>query len=261
MPREPWFRAPKSRLSMKAQDSGRRWHPKRWNVHLHSVASRDLLLEVEFAGFQKTRRTGIVVNIQQQSVIDVSLTPGEVTQTVEVEASAPLLQTAERLGRRDSRIRRKSTTCRSAAATTTSWRASPRASLTPSRRAAASPQPDGLPPTARGRPRTTTCSTASTTTRNNVDFLSGAAYVVKPPVDAIGEIKLLTNSFSAEYGRAGGAVLNATLKSGTNAVPRQRLGVPPQRRLNAADFFQHTRGGGKGAYDRTSSASPAAARS
>ena len=51
---------------------------------------------------------------------------------------------------------------------------------------------------------------------SNVDFLSGVAYIVKPPVDAVDEIKILTSSFSAEYGRAGGAVLNTTLKSGTN---------------------------------------------
>ena len=64
---------------------------------------------------------------------------------------------------------------------------------------------------------------------SNVDFLGGTAYVVKPPVDAIAEIKVLTSSFGAEYGRAGGAVLSATLKSGLQRVPRQRLGVQPQR--------------------------------
>ena len=53
---------------------------------------------------------------------------------------------------------------------------------------------------------------------SNVDFLSGVAYVVKPPIDAVDEIKILTSSFSAEYGRAGGAVLNTTLKSGTNKL-------------------------------------------
>src|SRR5262249_39156879 len=51
---------------------------------------------------------------------------------------------------------------------------------------------------------------------SSVDFLNGTAYVIKPPVDAIGEFKIQTNAFSAEFGRAGGAVLNATMKSGTN---------------------------------------------
>ena len=33
---------------------------------------------------------------------------------------------------------------------------------------------------------------------SNVDFLSGVAYIVKPPVDAVDEIKIMTSSFSAE---------------------------------------------------------------
>ena len=51
---------------------------------------------------------------------------------------------------------------------------------------------------------------------NDVDFLSGEADVVKPPVDAIQEFNIQTNNFSAEFGRAGGAIVNATIKSGTN---------------------------------------------
>src|SRR4029078_6248462 len=33
---------------------------------------------------------------------------------------------------------------------------------------------------------------------SNVDFLSGVAYIVKPPIDAVAEIKILTSSFNAE---------------------------------------------------------------
>ena len=65
---------------------------------------------------------------------------------------------------------------------------------------------------------------------SNVDFLSGVAYIVKPPIDAVDEIKVMTSSFSAEYGRAGGAVLNTTLKSGSNQLRGHGLGVLPQRR-------------------------------
>ena len=34
--------------------------------------------------------------------------------------------------------------------------------------------------------------------------------------DAVEEFKVQTNNFSAEFGRAGGAVINATFRSGTN---------------------------------------------
>ena len=83
---------------------------------------------------------------------------------------------------------------------------------------------------------------------SNVDFLSGVAYIVKPPVDAVDEIKILTSSFSAEYGRAGGAVLNTTLKSGTNALRGSVWEFDRNDALNATDFFANRAGLKKGKY-------------
>jgi len=40
--------------------------------------------------------------------------------------------------------------------------------------------------------------------------------VVQPSPDAITEFRVITSNFSAEYGRVGGAVVNAALRSGTN---------------------------------------------
>src|SRR6185312_10730157 len=40
--------------------------------------------------------------------------------------------------------------------------------------------------------------------------------VVQPPPDAIQEFRVQTRTYSSEFGNSAGAVINATLKSGTN---------------------------------------------
>src|SRR5205814_10615202 len=53
----------------------------------------------------------------------------------------------------------------------------------------------------------------------NVNLSSFAENVaVNPTIDAVSEFQAITNAFSAEYGRTGGAVFNVVLKSGTNKL-------------------------------------------
>lgn len=49
---------------------------------------------------------------------------------------------------------------------------------------------------------------------NNDTFNTG--FVLRPPPDAIQEFKILTHSYSAEYGRNAGSVVNVVTKSGSN---------------------------------------------
>jgi hypothetical protein len=53
---------------------------------------------------------------------------------------------------------------------------------------------------------------------NLVDIATGASYVSQPPPDALAEFKVQTGNYSAEFGHSAGAVVNASLKSGTNSV-------------------------------------------
>jgi hypothetical protein len=53
---------------------------------------------------------------------------------------------------------------------------------------------------------------------NVIDFINQTSYVIGPSLDAIGEMRVLTNGYNAEYGRAAGGVVEVTLKSGTNAL-------------------------------------------
>ena len=73
---------------------------------------------------------------------------------------------------------------------------------------------------------------------NAVDFLNGTNFVILPPVDAIQEFKVQTADFSAELGRSAGAVLNATIKSGTNSIHGAAWEFFRNDKLDAADWFE-----------------------
>jgi hypothetical protein len=51
-----------------------------------------------------------------------------------------------------------------------------------------------------------------------VDQQNSSNVVSQPSVDALAEFSIQTNNFSAEYGQAAGAVINATIRSGTNTI-------------------------------------------
>lgn len=56
--------------------------------------------------------------------------------------------------------------------------------------------------------------------------------------DAVGEFKVVTNNYSAEYGRAGGAIINAAYRSGTNEYHATAWNFLRNTDLNAVGFFQ-----------------------
>src|SRR6202020_435646 len=77
-------------------------------------------------------------------------------------------------------------------------------------------------------------------------FLNGTNYIVLPPLDAIQEFKVQTADFSAELGRSAGAVLNATVKSGSNSIHGAVWELVRNDKLDAADWFEDNSGTGKG---------------
>ena len=60
---------------------------------------------------------------------------------------------------------------------------------------------------------------------------------MQPSPDALAEFKVITSNFSAEYGRVGGGVINAALRSGTNQFHGTGYEFLRNTALNAAGFI------------------------
>jgi len=63
---------------------------------------------------------------------------------------------------------------------------------------------------------------------------------LQPSVDALQEFKIQTNGYSAEFGRAAGAVVNAVIKSGTNDIHGSVYEFHRDQHLDAANFFANS---------------------
>src|SRR5215471_19127670 len=91
--------------------------------------------------------------------------------------------------------------------------------------------------------------------RNNEFLLDGApnnsiqggnnlAYV--PPVDAVQEFKIITNSYDAQYGRTSGGVVNVEIKSGGNQFHGSLYEFYRRNWLDANNLLANTQGRPKG---------------
>jgi hypothetical protein len=70
---------------------------------------------------------------------------------------------------------------------------------------------------------------------NNDTFNTG--FVTRPPPDAIQEFKILTHSYSAEYGRNAGSVVNVVTRSGTNILRGAAWEFNRDDALQARNYF------------------------
>ncbi len=74
--------------------------------------------------------------------------------------------------------------------------------------------------------------------------------VIQPPVDALEEFRIQTRTYSAEFGRSAGAIINASIKQGTNAVRGSVFGFFRDEALTATRFFTEQAGEEKGKFDQ-----------
>ena len=70
-----------------------------------------------------------------------------------------------------------------------------------------------------------------------VDLQNSSPVVIQPSVDALQEFRIETNNYSAQYGYSAGAVVNATIKSGTNAIHGDAFEFIRNSDVDARNFF------------------------
>jgi len=75
----------------------------------------------------------------------------------------------------------------------------------------------------------------------NLGIDSGFQYVSQPSVDAIDEFAIQTSNFAAEFGQAGGGVMNATIKSGSNTIHGSAYDYIANEALNANNAYTNAR--------------------
>src|SRR5438093_7312558 len=174
---------------------------------------------VQLSGFQSQVRSGIALTVGREAVVDFRLAVGAVSQTVEVKGEAPLVElTNANLGGLvdDRTIREMPLNSRSwdtlaytipgvvkygtANADFNSGSGANKFSVAGARSYSNSFLLDG------------------TDVNDSSNSTPGGSAGTNLGVDAIREFKIVATTFSAEYGRASGAVVSAVTRSGTNEL-------------------------------------------
>lgn len=167
---------------------------------------------VQATSFKKETIQGVTLQVQQQALVNVSLQPGAATENLEVTEAPELLQTQDSSVGQVFEAKTIEALPLNGRDYTMLVMLTPGVTI-PQQGARASNQF-----VANGARVAQNDYLLDGIDNNNssADYLDGKADVIKPPVDAIGEFKVMTSDFPAEFGRAGGAIVNATLKSGSN---------------------------------------------
>lgn len=194
---------------------------------------------VEATGFQKMIRENVVVNTTERVRLDIAMTVGQLSETISVTAETPLLQSEKATVGQVVEQR----TIQSIPLATRNFTqilgtsagvigaifnadnpgtGSDSVSVNGARRGSNNLLVDGVP---------------TTNPLNNAPDGDGT-----PSIEFLGEFKVLTSLYSAEYGRNLGSVINVTTRSGTNAFHASAYEFLRNTSLNARPFFNPRRG-------------------
>jgi hypothetical protein len=202
----------------------------------------------ELSGFRKVVREGVEVRIGDRLAMDFSLEVGQLEETVLVTAQSPLLETASASSGQVIDERRISLMPLSDGNPFVLTRLVPGVAYTGDLKFSRPFDNGG-----------TSSINADGSTGGNEFTLDGSPNMANgrrvafvPPAGAVAEFRVQTASFDAAEGHTAGAIVNVTLKSGTNELKGDGYYYKRSDKLSATDFFVNKSGGTKPTlnYDR-----------
>lgn len=211
------------------------------NYQFVNIPPGQYKLELEKSGFRRYVRDPITVEVQNTVRLDFAMQVGDVTQTVEVSAAAPLLQTeSASLGQvvEARKVLEMPLNGRNVFSLV---------ALVPG---VVPGGQSGTAPTGQNPFAWANFQIGGGQANQSASFIDGApvnaGYVnitaLVPTQDAIQEFKVQTNSMGPEFGRFAGGVINLTTKSGTNSFHGSAYEFLRNRELNANTFFNNRAG-------------------
>jgi hypothetical protein len=167
------------------------------------------VLSVEASGFKRFTQRGVELEIGDVRKVDIVLEIGQTSESVNVNAEAPLLQTS------DSTVGDVINNQQIEDLPLNGRDYLQLANLS----SGTTPSSQGV--SIGGQAGTQVAFLLDGQDNNNQQIStghSGQKEVVKPSVDAIEEFKVVTNGYSAEYGRSSSGVVSVAIKSGSNQL-------------------------------------------
>lgn len=189
-------------------------------------------------GFITQQFPDVTVDVQSRNLRDFGLQVGNVTQTVEVQSTAPLLdsQTADLGGVVNQQQivdlplngRRYSDLALLEAGT-----------FKAPNNEVANAAPDRFSSNGNLETQNYFALDGISNNSGSTNLQEGSVQIVQPPPDALQEFRLQTRTYSSEFGNSAGAVVNASIKSGTNQFHGDLWEFLRNNVLDANTFFNN----------------------
>jgi len=207
-------------------------------------------ISVESAGFRTYRRSGIRVDVNSKTVVDVTLPVGRRDEAVTVVADSVHVATSDtQMGEV---IREKQMVAAPLNGRSYTDLLSLQAGVAPATSLTPDTQQDvgvsALSPSGDLNPGTISIngqrefSNAFIVNGSDAEEDVNAGTAIVPNLDSIAEFRILTSNFDAEYGGYTGGHINVVTKSGTNQLHGDVFEFLRNTDLDARDYFSPTRG-------------------